>query len=110
MNIVGIETDRTTGGMTIPRMVLRVLSAFFLYIGKEESTMEKGSEKDGILCNEHDLENKACTAQNKHKNKNKEAIDMIIKSIEQLQYGTITITIHNGSIVQVETNTKQRFG
>ena len=45
--------------------------------------------------------------------KNKEGNDKIWEEIrknaEQLKYGTVLITVHDGKIVQVDTSTKTRF-
>lgn len=33
----------------------------------------------------------------------------IRKAVESLQFGSVSITVHDGKIVQVETSTKVRF-
>ncbi|MBL7130438.1 MAG: YezD family protein [Candidatus Omnitrophica bacterium] len=33
----------------------------------------------------------------------------IIKSIQQINYGEVVLTVHNSKIVQVETKEKKRF-
>ena len=33
----------------------------------------------------------------------------IVESIKSIQYGTITITVHDGKVTQLETSRKQRF-
>ncbi len=39
----------------------------------------------------------------------KEVWDKIKKQVESLKFGTVTITVHDGRITQVETNSKLRF-
>ena len=36
-------------------------------------------------------------------------LEGIIESIKSLQYGTVTITVHDGKVTQIETSRKQRF-
>ena len=36
-------------------------------------------------------------------------LEGIVESIKSLQYGTITITVHDGKVTQIETSRKQRF-
>ena len=36
-------------------------------------------------------------------------LEGIIDSIKSLQYGTVTITVHDGKVTQIETSRKQRF-
>lgn len=36
-------------------------------------------------------------------------VNHILSAIKSLQYGTLTITIHDGEITQVERNEKKRF-
>ncbi|PPA69042.1 YezD family protein [Jeotgalibacillus proteolyticus] len=38
-----------------------------------------------------------------------EQIDHIISSLERLQFGTLTITVHDGKIQQVDQTEKKRF-
>ncbi len=35
--------------------------------------------------------------------------DVIKKQVEDIKYGSLMITIHDGRIVQIETNNKTRF-
>ncbi len=71
--------------------------------------MNKNIEKDIERASVQSAGNKSSDKNGKGENRNGEALEMIIRSVNELEYGTITITIHNGSIVQVETNTKRRF-
>ncbi|WP_081674234.1 YezD family protein [Butyrivibrio sp. VCD2006] len=41
--------------------------------------------------------------------RNEKVWEEIRKKVEELKYGNVIITIHDGRIVQVETSTKQRF-
>lgn len=41
--------------------------------------------------------------------KEEKKIRHIISSLEELQYGSIIITIHEGEITQVDTTEKKRF-
>ncbi|SFU55006.1 hypothetical protein SAMN02910342_00892 [Butyrivibrio sp. INlla21] len=36
-------------------------------------------------------------------------LESIVESIKSIQYGTITITVHDGKVTQLETSRKQRF-
>ena len=36
-------------------------------------------------------------------------VEHILSSVQNLQYGSIHITIHDGEIIQVETTEKKRF-
>ena len=36
-------------------------------------------------------------------------LEGIVESIKSIQYGTITITVHDGKVTQIETSRKQRF-
>lgn len=36
-------------------------------------------------------------------------LEGIVESIKSLQYGTVTITVHDGKVTQIETSRKQRF-
>ena len=36
-------------------------------------------------------------------------IDEIVSGIKSVQYGTITITVHDGKVTQLETSRKLRF-
>ena len=36
-------------------------------------------------------------------------LEGVVESIKSIQYGTVTITIHDGKVTQVETSRKQRF-
>ena len=36
-------------------------------------------------------------------------LEGIVESIKSLQYGTITITVHDSKVTQIETSRKQRF-
>ncbi|SEO03697.1 hypothetical protein SAMN04488134_103185 [Amphibacillus marinus] len=36
-------------------------------------------------------------------------IDYIISSIENLEYGTLVITVHNGQVTQIDATEKKRF-
>ena len=38
-----------------------------------------------------------------------EILEEIIKSIQQINYGEVAITIHNSKIVQIEKKEKKRF-
>lgn len=40
---------------------------------------------------------------------NRKALDEIIKSIQQINYGEVVITIHDSKIVQTEKKEKKRF-
>ncbi|MGE7602125.1 DUF2292 domain-containing protein [Peribacillus sp. NPDC097675] len=42
-------------------------------------------------------------------NKEELKIKHIISSLEELQYGSIIITVHDGEITQVDTTEKKRF-
>ena len=39
----------------------------------------------------------------------KNQIDHIISSLENLQFGTLTITVHDGQILQIDQTEKRRF-
>jgi hypothetical protein len=39
----------------------------------------------------------------------KQILDEILKSIQQINYGEVVITIHNSKIVQIEKIQKKRF-
>jgi len=39
----------------------------------------------------------------------KKILDEILKSIQQINYGEVVITIHNSKIVQIEKREKKRF-
>ncbi len=39
----------------------------------------------------------------------KKILDEIIKSIQEIEYGEVVITIHNSKVVQVEKREKKRF-
>lgn len=36
-------------------------------------------------------------------------VEEIIESIKSIKFGTITITVHDGKVTQLETSRKQRF-
>ena len=36
-------------------------------------------------------------------------LDEVVKSIQQIKYGEVVITIHNSEIVQIEKREKKRF-
>ena len=38
-----------------------------------------------------------------------EKVEQILSSVQNLQFGSIVITIHDGEITQVETTEKKRF-
>ncbi|MEW6686616.1 MAG: YezD family protein [Candidatus Edwardsbacteria bacterium] len=40
---------------------------------------------------------------------NQRILDEIIKSIQQINYGEVVVTIHDSKIVQVEKREKKRF-
>ncbi len=40
---------------------------------------------------------------------NRAVLDEILKSIEGIQYGEVTITLHDSRIVQIERKEKKRF-
>lgn len=42
-------------------------------------------------------------------NQNDLTIDYIKEELENIEYGSITITIHNGKITQIDTNEKKRY-
>ena len=42
-------------------------------------------------------------------NMNRQILDEIIKSVQQINYGEVVITIHNSKIVQIEKKEKKRF-
>ncbi len=37
------------------------------------------------------------------------ALDEILKSIQQINYGEVIVTIHNSKVVQIEKREKKRF-
>ena len=37
-------------------------------------------------------------------------LEGVVESIKSIQYGTVTITVHEGKVTQIETSRKQRFG
>lgn len=42
-------------------------------------------------------------------NLDKKILDEILKSIQQINYGEVVISIHNSKIVQIEKKEKKRF-
>lgn len=40
---------------------------------------------------------------------NKKILDEIFKSIQQIDYGEVVVTIHNSQVVQIEKRQKKRF-
>ena len=36
-------------------------------------------------------------------------LEGVVESIKSIQYGTVTITVHDGKVTQLETSRKQRF-
>jgi len=44
-----------------------------------------------------------------NKDINQKISDEIVKSIQQIDYGEVVITIHNAKIVQIEKKEKRRF-
>ena len=40
---------------------------------------------------------------------NKKILDEIIKSIQQIKYGEVVITVHNSKVTQIEKKEKKRF-
>ena len=47
--------------------------------------------------------------QNAGQNISEEMWARIRNQVESLKYGTVTITVHDGRITQVETSSKERF-
>lgn len=43
------------------------------------------------------------------KEADKEILDEVIKSISQIDFGEVVITVHNGKVVQIEKKIKKRF-
>ena len=48
------------------------------------------------------------TIQNSEK-LNQKILDEMIKSIQQIDYGEVVVTIHNAEVVQIEKREKTRF-
>ena len=46
---------------------------------------------------------------NTKENTDQEILEEIIKSIQQINYGEVVITVHDSNIVQVEKREKKRF-
>lgn len=42
-------------------------------------------------------------------NQNELTIDYIKEELENIDYGSVTITIHDGKITQIDTNEKKRY-
>jgi hypothetical protein len=42
-------------------------------------------------------------------NQNELTIDYIKSELENIDYGSVTITIHDGRITQIDTNEKKRY-
>ena len=56
------------------------------------------------------MQNSNCKMTNQNlKIENKKILGEIIKSIQEINYGEVVITIHNSNIVQVEKKEKKRF-
>ena len=36
-------------------------------------------------------------------------LEGVVESIKSIQYGTVTITVHEGKVTQIETSRKQRY-
>ena len=36
-------------------------------------------------------------------------LEGVVESIKSIQYGTVTITVHDGKVTQIETSRKQRY-
>lgn len=45
----------------------------------------------------------------KNADANEKALQKIKEEIEKIQFGSVTAVIHDGQIIQVDTNTKLRF-
>jgi hypothetical protein len=45
----------------------------------------------------------------KGREKNKEIIEYLLQAIEELEYGTIQITIHDSKVTQIDRLEKRRF-
>jgi len=45
----------------------------------------------------------------KDKKVDQEVLDEIIKSIEEINFGEVVITVHNSKVVQIEKKVKKRF-
>lgn len=41
--------------------------------------------------------------------KSAETSEYILENIEQLDYGTVVVTVHNGEVTQVDVTEKKRF-
>ena len=40
---------------------------------------------------------------------NRDILEEVIKSIQQIEYGEVVVTIHNSKVVQIEKKEKKRF-
>jgi len=55
-------------------------------------------------------QNSNCKMTNQNfKIENQGILEEIIKSIQQINYGEVVLTVHNSKIVQIETREKKRF-
>jgi len=55
------------------------------------------------------MQNSNCKMAHQNPKINQAILDEIIKSIQQINYGEVVITIHDSKIVQVERREKKRF-
>jgi len=55
------------------------------------------------------MQNSNCKIAQQNPEINQAILDEIIKSIQQINYGEVVITIHDSIIVQVEKREKKRF-
>ncbi len=55
------------------------------------------------------MQNSNCKMAQQNPKINQAILDEIIKSIQQINYGEVVITIHESKIVQVERREKKRF-